>query len=43
MIALIISLLLSLGVISSPSDYHDASIEQQEIYQEFIDDDLTGI
>ena len=43
MIALIISLLLSLGVISTPSDYHNASTEQQEIYKNNIfDEDLEG-
>jgi hypothetical protein len=44
MIALLISILLSMGVIATESDYHDLSDSDQEFYQEtIITEDLTGL
>ena len=40
MLTLIIALLMNFGVISSPSEYIDATPEQQSAYQQIINDDL---
>lgn len=41
MIALVISILLSAGIINCPDDYHNASENQKNIYIE-ICEDITG-
>ena len=44
MISLLISILLSLGIISSQDEYYDLSQQEQEHYQEtIINEDINGI
>ena len=43
MLNLIIALLMTLGVISTPADYHDATTEQQTEYQEIVSEDVSQI
>jgi len=44
MIALLISTLISLGIITCDADFHDFSQDQQEHYQEtIVIEDQTGI
>ena len=43
MLTLIIVLLMNLGIITSSADYHDASPQEQEMYQDVIGDDVLDI
>jgi len=42
MINLIIAILITLGSITSATDYQNATPEQQQAYQEIIIEDLDG-
>lgn len=41
MLTLIIALLMNLGLIDAPADYHNASSAGQEQYQEIVSDDIN--
>jgi len=43
MLTLIIAALMALGVITSPSEFHDASSSDQQIMTEIVIDDLESM
>ena len=43
MLQVIIAILMSLGYLSSPEEWHTLSTEQQNHYIEIIDDQLDGV
>ncbi|MFK8009083.1 MAG: hypothetical protein AB8H03_22170 [Saprospiraceae bacterium] len=43
MLTLIIALLMNLGLIDTPADYHNSSSAQQEQYQEIVGEDLSQL
>jgi len=43
MLTLIIALLMNLGLIDAPADYHNSSDAQQEQYQEIINSDINDV